>query len=154
MQYFCFLKRSIFISSILFSLVSCGGGSGGGGSSVPFYGGVWKGTVSVSRDTCSVVGQGGIRATLNFSHDINQSDRDITIDSGSAVLSGMVDIENERIFSASRNSSEGGCTIDTNITYLVSKNDLNIADIVSVEITQICGSMTCVLGYVGTGRRN
>jgi hypothetical protein len=146
-----YIKKYIILV-FLIPLLSCGGG-GGGGSSVPFYGGLWRGTVEVTRDTCSAVGQGGITASARFTHNINQTDRDIVIDTGTATFTGGIDSESDTIFSASRMTSDANCTSDSQITYLISRTDSNIANIVSISVTQVCGSRTCILSYAGTGRR-
>lgn len=76
------MRRILSLLTLVALLSSCGGGGGGGD---PFFGGVWTGTLSTTKNTCDTPSK-NFDATIT----VNQLEGNIAVQMGSRALTGYI----------------------------------------------------------------
>jgi hypothetical protein len=135
----------------------CGGGGGGGGGNssgdVPFFGGVWRGSVGVVSDNCNILNILNEPETLAVDHTVNQDGETVVLDlAGGDTLSGSVTPEKTGFKVFQPPSTTNNCVTSLEISYLVT-GDENQAT-VGYSLESKCGTVDCTVNYVGQATRD
>lgn len=145
------LLLAIFLSS---GLLSCGGGSGSG---IPFFGGVWSGTLRLVEDSCGR----GIVSFAFFNHLVNQDEFQLVLDNGATTFTGTLQSDTSFSVSTKRSfppaSAGESCTETLVWRYEAIDESNDSADFIvrRSDITCVRGETTnsCAFAFSGSGRR-
>jgi hypothetical protein len=138
--------KQFILSTILFSLISCGGG-GGGESDVPFFGGIWVGQLSLVKDTCEVQ-----PLRVDIRDTVNQVDTEIVLNDANKTYSGVVEGTDGFVVFGQTN----GTVCQLSDFYRYSNIKDNFADVEWSGVADCdagSGLSRCEFSYIGTATR-
>lgn len=147
-------RTPLLLSSVLASLLGCGGGGGGDGQAD--FAGVWNGSATFVEDTCPGAEE---EFSIYFAHLINQDGTDIVLDNGASVFQGTA---SESGFSvalkrAAREPVPFFGTCEETITWRYEQIERDIANFVVRTSTITCvdgaTSQSCSRTFTGSAYR-
>ena len=150
------MKRLSSLLLVALLLVSCGGG-GGGGSDVPFFGGIWTGSATLARNTCSLSVSQQVQGS--FPHTVNQMDEEVVLDeAGGTTWRGVVKGTTGFLVARSAPTTDIGngvfCSYDAGIAYDdVHGDNGNVIFAFVLSCARGGQQLNCEVAYTGTVQR-
>ena len=136
------------LCALSMGLVACGGGSDDGpATAAPNFAGSYQVTMTKTRDDCN----SGIDNTFNVQQVVSQTDRNISLTSGSITLTGTVDADNNGFSLTANVALEGGGLG----SYGKSYRTTGTAGVyqAGLSIRAIVSGTACTVTYSGEARR-
>ncbi len=127
-------------------LASCGGGGGGNGNDTPFLGGIYRGTLFLSSNTCPFV----LPSSESFEWTVNQDGEKIVLDSSSGqTFVGAVTGNNS--FQVAKDQPSSNCVTTTRVQISEITSNKGHVDLV---ISAVCSRAACSVNYEGQASRS
>ena len=129
--------KFLAVAAIAALLVACGGG---GDDATPQYAGSYQANLTMSANTCN---SSGLPNTASVTQQVTQSDRNITVYSGTATLTGTIDGDNGG-FSVSDKPVINGIEVTRTITFRSNGSTSQYTENMSTS------AGPCLITYTGT----